>query len=415
MARIARAVSAFEPDILIGEPDKFVSPRLLVDVSVFCQGDAGTGIQRVVRNIACQLNFLAHARFDLCFVAAVPGHAGYRQLDFEALDELSSLGSSPASFLPLITVGPGDWFLGLDLAPRIVSSRWLHLLRWRRRGVRLWFVVYDMLPVQQPQWFAPISTRQFQRWLRTLALVADGTLCISRTAQQGVDHWLQMQWGLPVGAVPSHVVHLGTGLGEPVAGDLVGTSAPPPGPLGTAGFVLMVGTIEPRKAHGAVLDAFEVLWDEGEPCALVIAGKPGWLVDALLARISDHPEAGRRLFWLNGPSDAVLEVLYSSCKGLVMASHGEGFGLPVAEALQHGKPVLARDLPIFREIGGEHGMSYFADTGREGLRTGLAQWLAGMAQGTVGDVSPPAGVTWADTCHQMLRIMGLPTGPGPGA
>ena len=368
----------------------------------------------MVRNVVSQLKVLAKGRFELCFVASVNGQSGYRQLDSAWLGAGALRGTPLSSCLGPLEVGPGDHFLGLDLAPRIVSSRWLQLLRWRRRGVRLWFVVYDMLPVQQPQWFAPVSTRQFGRWLRTLAMMADGTLCISRVARDGLDLWLHEHLGLPAGSVPSYVVQLGSGLGEAAQGDIASAGDSPRLPfLDSAGYVLMVGTIEPRKAHAAALDAFEALWADGESCALVIAGRAGWLVDDLLARLEQHPEAGRRLFWLNGPSDAVLEALYGHCKGLLMASHGEGFGLPVVEALQHGKPVLARDIPIFREIGGQRGMSYFDAHASDALRARLAQWLDGIADGTVQGFVPLPRPNWTETCLQMLQAMNLRNSGSP--
>ena len=86
----------------------------------------------------------------------------------------------------------------------------------------------------------------------------------------------------------------------------------------------------------------------------------------------------------------------------------------MVEALQHGKPVLARDLPIFHEISGDCGMSYFASR-PDALRLALQQWLAAMAAGTVADFTPPPGVSWSDTCQQMLQAMGLSARQGPGA
>ncbi len=73
----------------------------------------------------------------------------------------------------------------------------------------------------------------------------------------------------------------------------------------------MVGTLEPRKAHQQVLEAFEQLWNDGQKIQLVIVGKQGWMVESLAQRIRTHPELGKRLFWLENVSDEYLEKIYA--------------------------------------------------------------------------------------------------------
>ena len=113
----------------------------------------------------------------------------------------------------------------------------------------------------------------------------------------------------------------------------------------------MVGTLEPRKGHRIALDAFEALWADGLDVCLVIAGKHGWGVDHLAEAIRTHREFGKRLFWHERVDDAGLAQLYSDCDGLIAASFAEGFGLPIVEAGYFGKPVIASDIPVFREVG----------------------------------------------------------------
>jgi len=114
----------------------------------------------------------------------------------------------------------------------------------------------------------------------------------------------------------------------------------------------MVGTVEPRKGVATVVEAMQRWWQAGGGHPLVIAGRAGWMIHELEGRLRSHPELGRRLFWLEHVRDAQLSALYAHAEVLVMASHGEGYGLPVVEALSRGLPVLARDLPVFREIAG---------------------------------------------------------------
>ena len=123
-------------------------------------------------------------------------------------------------------------------------------------------------------------------------------------------------------------------------------------------YSLYVGTIEPRKNHAYLLDAFERAWATGSKARLCIVGKIGWKCEALIERIRLHPELNRRLFMDNTLSDKSLEHAYSHATALVFPSYVEGFGLPLVEAMQRGLPAMASDIPVFREIGGDY-MAYF--------------------------------------------------------
>lgn len=80
-----------------------------------------------------------------------------------------------------------------------------------------------------------------------------------------------------------------------------------------------------------------------------------------MAEFEKSGEIGKRLFWLSNASDGTLKKLYKSCSCLLMASEGEGFGLPLIEASKAGMPVIARDIPVFHELLGE-GAIYFDNT-----------------------------------------------------
>ncbi len=144
--------------------------------------------------------------------------------------------------------------------------------------------------------------------------------------------------------------------------------------IGSRPSFLMVGTVEPRKRHEQVLNAFEQLWAAGSDATLVIAGKAGWMVDKLLHRLANHPERDSRLLWLKGSSDELLDRMYKASTCLIAASLNEGFGLPLIEAAKHGLPVIARDIPVFREVAGDHAF-YFSDDSPTALAQAIRTWL----------------------------------------
>nr|WP_302474397.1 glycosyltransferase [Roseococcus sp. MDT2-1-1] len=107
-------------------------------------------------------------------------------------------------------------------------------------------------------------------------------------------------------------------------------------------FVLCVGTIESRKNHLALFQAWKLLLEEGmEPPPLVCVGRPGWRVGDLLAQLEATGFLGGRIRLLHGISDPELASLYRSAAFSVFPSFTEGWGLPVGESLALGTPCLA--------------------------------------------------------------------------
>ena len=115
-----------------------------------------------------------------------------------------------------------------------------------------------------------------------------------------------------------------------------------------------------------MLDAFEHLWSQGINVRCVFVGREGWKVRDLTRRIRQHKEWGRRLIWLDRVSDDELTSLYKGTRAVIVAAKAEGFGLSVVEALFHQKPLVLRDIPVFREIAG-NGAFYFTGADAEGL------------------------------------------------
>lgn len=117
-------------------------------------------------------------------------------------------------------------------------------------------------------------------------------------------------------------------------------------------FFVMVGTIEPRKNHLLALNAIERA-GLGRAVPLVIIGRPGWGHESTMERIIDLQNRGLVLH-LGDVSDADLPDIVASSLAMVYPSWTEGFGLPVAEALATGVPVITTSAPALREVGGDH-------------------------------------------------------------
>jgi glycosyltransferase involved in cell wall biosynthesis len=169
---------------------------------------------------------------------------------------------------------------------------------------------------------------------------------------------------------------------------------------------LMVGTVEPRKGHQQALGAFEILWRRGIEAKLVIVGRPGWKTEAFVERVKEHPELGNRVFWHKNATDEYLKQIYSVSTSLIAASEGEGFGLPLIEAAQHGLPIIARDLPVFREVAGEHAF-YFKGLRPDDLATALTEWLKLYKAKSHIQSSGMNWLTWAQSSEILLARLGI--------
>ncbi|CCG42116.1 glycosyltransferase family 4 protein [Magnetospirillum molischianum] len=341
--------------------------QLLIDVSRIHQHDAGTGIQRVVRALLGQLHAVPPPG---CVIRTV---AGTRRRPYRYVD-------GPPGADDTIQVRPGDLFLGLDLSAHVIPSQRRQLAGWKRQGVSLHFVIYDLLAIHHPDWFSPKLAAAIRRWVRALAILADSAICISPVVRDDFDAWITGRYGLAAGEIATAVIPMGHDIqatapsrGLPEGFENLCTI------LADRPTLLMVGTLEPRKGHAQVVAGFELLWSRGEEATLVIVGRPGWKTEPLQAHLRAHPERGRRLFWLDDASDEALARLYQACDGVIVASLGEGFGLPLIEALGYGKPVLARDLPVFRPHA-RPGLEFFQAQDPAALADYLVSWLERLTE-----------------------------------
>lgn len=374
-------------------------PAVFVDLSTIMKSDARTGIQRVVRGVVSALRDEIDPRFEIIPVYARKWHR-YRCANLALEPDGLVLTPSRRPLRPQ----RGDHFIGLDFSAHLLPRHARQVSAWRRAGVMLNVVVYDLLPMAEPSWFSERAVDHYGRWFRFVTHETDRLCCISADVAYRLDRTLQHA---DVVERPEIGVF---SLGCDIKASLPDSELPEDAELQIASFMergalLVVGTIEPRKAHSTILDAMERLWgaEEVHDVPLVIVGRPGWKTEALQERLRSHPEVGRRLFWLEDVSDRFLARLYKACRGLIVASRGEGFGLPVAEALGHGIPVLARDLPVFREFTDSR-LHFFSDD----APAAFGEIILAFAKAAREASREPALLPrWRDSARGLASIAGI--------
>jgi glycosyltransferase involved in cell wall biosynthesis len=376
-------------------------PRLLVDVSAIMQHDARTGIQRVVRAVWSELNRRSGDGFRLQPVFATNTH-GYCCASADFLER------KPGGDLPqTVKVRSGDKFLGLDLSAHLLPHYRRQLRAWKANGATIHLMVYDLLPLQRPDWFSAATAANFRRWYEVLSSDADQAICIS----DQVAHDLRLRLRSHDSSPSVTKVSMGADIGASVPSS--GISQELSGlldRLSSKSAILMVGTIEPRKGYDVALAAFEHLWRTRPTDApdLIIVGRPGWKTAALQRRLREHRESGARLHWLTGVSDQGLCKLYDACSGVFIASHAEGFGLPLIEAGMFRRHVLARDLPVFRQQRLAN-VTFFDNDSPAALGQRLMDLVASANAAPARVVKVP---TWSECVDGLLRAIGAETATG---
>lgn len=245
----------------------------------------------------------------------------------------------------------GDVLILLDSfwnSGRIIdASREFH-----RRGGLVFLVIYDLIPISHPQFFAnKVLVRQFRNKLLDFLSFIDGIIAISEASANQVKQFIT-DVNIPNAKnVPIEYFHLGADFSSRSLASETTRSWPEKLWDDSDPVFMMVGTLEPRKGHAFVLDTFETRWEQGCRDKLLIIGRVGWSSGLTIRRIQSSPYFGSMLFMINDATDSELEHAYMHAYACIIASYVEGFGLPLIEALHRGIPVLASDIPVFREIG----------------------------------------------------------------
>lgn len=261
---------------------------------------------------------------------------------------------APASDNPAFQLNQQDCLLMLDSSWHIPVDEGVKLFR--QAGAKVVYVVYDLIPVLYPQFCDNGLVPVFDRWLKNTSNFADGYLCISNAVKTDVQGYMKIHVPEQAARFAYGSFPLGCDFNAGRITSEANASAQYADPqlasmFAAAPTFLMVSTIEPRKNHRMVLDAFDQLWAQGVRVNLLIVGKVGWNVQHLMLRIKSHPQLNKQLFMLNNADDALVQHCYSNSTSLVFASYTEGFGLPIVEALAAGLPVIASDIPCHREVG----------------------------------------------------------------
>ena len=235
-------------------------------------------------------------------------------------------------------------------------------------GVRPVYFVHDLIPITHPLFCRRGEDIRHRRRMRTVLATAAGVI---GNSQATLDELAQFALEESLPPPPAVAAWLGCTLRGSVA-----PAAEPPRPT----FVAL-GTIEGRKNHRLLLNVWTQLIAElgARAPRLLLIGQRGWEADEVFRQLDGNSLLKGHVFELNRCNDDELAGHLASARALLFPSKAEGFGLPLVESLATGTPVIASDIPVFREIG--DGIPVLIDPGDE------AAWKAAIL-----DFAQPASV-----------------------
>lgn len=357
-------------------------PRLLIDVSTTFNSVQVTGIQRTVRSLTAALQRNGDRyRFE-------PVPVRLKRVHGAKLVLMTARGFPNPGEDQLVALRPGDCLFMLDSSWDIYR-KWAAILfpMVRARGGKIVTCVYDILPITHPKLFTGTTLKMFRPWFKSAVAESDALFAISNATRQELLHRFGKK------SAYTEFFHLGADFApERMLAPQLSADKP------ISNF-LMVGTIEPRKGHSTVLAAFQMLWSSGLPVRLVFVGRPGWKVAPLIRRLEELSATSEFFDFYPNASDEKLARCYSETDAVIAASLAEGFGLPLVETLLLGKPLVASNIPAFREVAG--GVpTYFEPGNAVSLAAAVRTLVTG---GKRNSEELPRWITWDQSADQLME------------
>jgi len=224
-----------------------------------------------------------------------------------------------------------------------VPSAWIERWLARSPSVSAVFLVHDVIPLTHPEYFKAKVPINHASYVRRTMRTADVVIANSAFTAAALET-LAKDKALPV----PRIVVAPLGVSDVFA-------RKPPQEDAVKPYFIFVSTIEPRKNHMMILKVWEQIikrFGDRAP-KLILVGRRGWENDDIIEVLERVHSSSGPILECNHLGDETLAALMANARATLMPSHVEGYGLPVAEALSMGTPVICSDLPPFREVAGD--------------------------------------------------------------
>lgn len=346
--------------------------HIYIDLSAVVVEDYVTGIQRVCNAIV--ENFKSICANNK-FYEVIPVYSSPLEHYFIACDYKEGKYTKRHNILSkdVAQFCDGDILFMPDLHPANVIAKKIFLKRLVNRGVGVYTLLHDVIPTHFPEYFSEDFVREFKQYLSSISHFS-GVIANSKTTMNDYLNWCKHNKIKFNKFFKCDYCYLGSDVEKANPSPLKDTEdIKIAHKFKQTTTFLVVGTIEPRKMHQQILDAFTILWKNNFNFNLVFVGRYGWKMDNFLNKIKSHSQLNKNFFWFQNASDYYLNLLYDASSVVIVGSLIEGFGLPIMEARYHNKPLILRDIPIFREVAEDNAM-YFKGNDPDILANAIKKW-----------------------------------------
>lgn len=367
---------------------------LYLDLSEFLTNPITTGIQRIAGEICRHLpaNTAVPVRLDSDHYVALPpaliGVIGkyFRDATSAGAAEIRRLGAVERG--SIVRISSGDTVLVpevFDNEPRIAFFREMpdqDLQRYR-------FIVYDLLPVTNPEYFIPDNLLEINQYYKILRRATQCGFISEATRDV---YYQRLKRTDVCGGV---VLPLGCDALGPRPGQFA---------LNRPLSFTVLGTIEPRKNHALILDAFEPLLQQIPGLSLSFIGKMGWVDSELAQRVRSLASADSSGFRFHStPDDETIRSYVGQSRATIYVSAAEGYGLPPVESLWLGTPAIASTrIPSLQGFG--LGIHYVEPVNAITLRSAVLAFIEeAYASQKVKEAMQLHLPTWQSFTDEVLR------------
>lgn len=214
--------------------------------------------------------------------------------------------------------------------------------------------IYDLTYLDHPEYMSLKNQRDLERFVPYTLRRSSYIFTISDFTKERLHHYYP-ELGKPVGVLPISPIEREAHLSN-LTDSLLKQG------LETDGYILYVGTVEPRKNISGLIKAYGLLPEKiRSHYALVLAGGKGWEDKAILETIEQAKRSGNNIIELGYVTTEEKNALYTNATCFVLPSHYEGFGMPIFEAMQLVTPVAISDIPVFHEVAGNAALYFNKD------------------------------------------------------
>jgi glycosyltransferase involved in cell wall biosynthesis len=375
---------------------------IYIDISEIYFRDANTGIQRAVKSLIKNFFKKEFKNYNFCTIYGLPDGSGYKK-DNKFLKKFLNNSIVNYEKSDYVFPKPGDIFFGLDFSVDTVlnNSNFFNFLK--IRNVKIYFMLYDLLPIQFPNFWNSEFSLLHEKWVKRISQY-DGILCTSKTVCLQLINFLNKN-SINHENLNIDFVHHGYDQNNFTDEYLkFKDKSFNFGKLLKNPTFLVIGTLESRKAHELVLNAFDILWKRGFNFNLIFIGKKGWLVDKLIGRIDNHYLKNIQFYWFNEASDRFIKEILKKTTCLIHASLAEGFGLSLLDAIAHGVPIIARDIPVTREICGDN-CFYFTTNDPNIFSDAILEWHNLYLNNSHPRVNSIKFISWNESARRTINYL----------